>query len=285
MWHVLHLIARPIAALLGVFCLVTATLLYPKEDGTIQSKLEDFWVKVDDYKISTLSRHTAFMVGVARLETHILDWIFGRKIISIQSFIASAWCSTASFIVAGTVLAGLFHFYVLIVPMLVVFLFGFSVVYTACLLKPTIHRKLLMPLGWMVIGVPLIIWTLSINQTARENVSFLLLVMFLGGFVCDVLFIVITRKLVRWAGDMNRLSALVGLPSRRSWIYRNAAVDSPGSYFSTLFANWYYSGLDDKFIRCYSWLVFPYSSCAFIGSPRNLASPHSHPVPHGLHRH
>jgi hypothetical protein len=65
MWHVLHLIARPIETLLGLFCVLTAILLYPNQEGIIQSKLEDFWVRADDYKSLALSRHAAFMTQVA----------------------------------------------------------------------------------------------------------------------------------------------------------------------------------------------------------------------------
>jgi hypothetical protein len=56
MWYVLHLIARPFEVLIGLFCLVTAILLYPNQEGKIQSKLEDFWIRLDDYRLSTDGR-------------------------------------------------------------------------------------------------------------------------------------------------------------------------------------------------------------------------------------
>jgi hypothetical protein len=37
MWHLLHLIARPIEALLGVFCALSAIMLYPGEEGKRES--------------------------------------------------------------------------------------------------------------------------------------------------------------------------------------------------------------------------------------------------------
>jgi hypothetical protein len=85
MWHVLHLIARPIEALLGVFCVLTAIVLYPDEEGKIQSKFEDFWVRVDDFKNLALTRHAAFMIQVAQLETRFLDRVFGHELISGQA--------------------------------------------------------------------------------------------------------------------------------------------------------------------------------------------------------
>jgi hypothetical protein len=54
--------ARPIEALLGLFCVLTAVVLNPDEEGKIQSKLEDFWIRVDDFQNLALTRHVAFMV-------------------------------------------------------------------------------------------------------------------------------------------------------------------------------------------------------------------------------
>src|SRR5882724_2234547 len=85
MWHLLHLIAAPVEFLLGAFCLATAILLYPGEDGKIQSKLEDFWVHVDDTQHRALSRATRFMTAIARFETRVLDSVFGSKLISWRS--------------------------------------------------------------------------------------------------------------------------------------------------------------------------------------------------------
>src|SRR5450631_4240180 len=89
MWHLFHFVVRPAEALLGVFCVLTAIVLYPNEEGVLQSKFEDFWIKVDDYQRLALSRHAAFMQQVAKLETRFLDATFGRKLISTRSVAAS----------------------------------------------------------------------------------------------------------------------------------------------------------------------------------------------------
>jgi hypothetical protein len=96
MWHILHLIARPIEALLGLFCVMTAILLYPDQEGKIQSKLEDFWVRVDDFQNQALTRHVAFMSEIAKLEMRLLNALFGEKLFSFQSMGTSFICSTAS---------------------------------------------------------------------------------------------------------------------------------------------------------------------------------------------
>ncbi len=70
MWHVLHLIVRPIEVLLGLFCVLTAIVLYPGEEEKIQSRFEDFWIRVDDYQklaLSKLGVSNFFDVAIALL--------------------------------------------------------------------------------------------------------------------------------------------------------------------------------------------------------------------------
>jgi hypothetical protein len=105
MWHVLHLIARPIEALLGLFCVLSAIVLYPDEEGKIQSTLEEFWVRVDDYLRLSLSRHTVFFQQVAKLESSWLDRLFGQRLFSVHSVAASACLSVASIFIVFLIFA------------------------------------------------------------------------------------------------------------------------------------------------------------------------------------
>jgi len=101
MWHLIHLVAVPIAFLLGLFCVLTAIVLYPGEEGKIQSKLEDFWIRVDDLKHAALSRHTTFMIEVSKLETKLLDTFFGKDVVSGQLICVSFACSGLSVLLVG----------------------------------------------------------------------------------------------------------------------------------------------------------------------------------------
>jgi hypothetical protein len=66
MWHVLQLIFHAALAITGAFCLLTACLSYPGEEGQMQSGLEDLWAKIDDRQKGLLSAHAAFMQQVAK---------------------------------------------------------------------------------------------------------------------------------------------------------------------------------------------------------------------------
>jgi len=93
----MHLSIRVLEAFIGIFFLATALLLYPNEDGKIQSSLEDFWVHLDDYQNKPLSRHTKFMIWVATLENAILNRLFGNKLFSEQAATVSICLSFAAF--------------------------------------------------------------------------------------------------------------------------------------------------------------------------------------------
>jgi hypothetical protein len=210
MWHILHLIAKPIEALLGVFCVLSAIVLYPNEEGKIQSKFEDFWIRVDDFQNLALTRHAAFMTGVAKLETRFLDRVFGNRLISIRA-LGVSFCFSLSTIA----LVAMFVFYFIvpvrypeanisgafIIPL--GYLICAVIVGAACiwiqnhnLLRNSILiAALILLLLWMVtfrVGAP--------GVTGEISIRILLLV--LGGFACDVIFITLTRRLLRWAGEM-----------------------------------------------------------------------------------
>ena len=108
MWYLIHLVAAPLGFLFGMFCVLTAIVLYPGEEGKIQSKFEDFWIRVDDYKNLALSRHAAFVTGVAKLETKLLDRVFGHSLFSGRAMAVSVLLSLDSLGLTYTY-AGLTH--------------------------------------------------------------------------------------------------------------------------------------------------------------------------------
>jgi hypothetical protein len=193
MWHLIHLFAKPIEALLGFFCVVSAIVLYPDEEGKIQSRFEDFWVRVDDFQNLALTRHAAFMTQVARLETRFLDRVFGRKLFSAQAIIVSCCCSLA-LISLFNIRHGPFD----ITWWKVVFVTSMATG-VACIAirdSPGIQLAVAMlALAILVIDFSIVPFQSVSNQ---KHLVFILVLILIGGFVCDVLFIAMTRRLVRW---------------------------------------------------------------------------------------
>jgi hypothetical protein len=200
MWHVLHLIARPIEALLGVFCVLSAIVLYPDEEGTLQSKFEDFWVRVDDYQHLALSKHAAFMTQVAKLETRFLDTLFGQKLISLRSIEVSISCSLISSILG---LSPIFRLFVGDYAISIVALvFNFFIVGGLFLLvgKTVVAKRRITRVVLAILAIILfsLLFTMPISVSAAQSL------VLVGGFLSDIAFIAATRWLVRAAGTMTR---------------------------------------------------------------------------------
>jgi FtsH-binding integral membrane protein len=83
--------------------LVSTKLLYKSEQGKLQSKLEDLWIRIDDLQKQALSRQTAFMGVVAETLTARFDRNFGKKLISLQSLIVSV-CHAVATLILGIIL-------------------------------------------------------------------------------------------------------------------------------------------------------------------------------------
>jgi hypothetical protein len=227
MWHLLHLIARPIEVLLGLFCLLTAILLYPNQEGKIQSTLEDFWVRVDDYKNLALSKHAAFMTQLAKLETQFLDRVFGEKLFSIRAATVSLGCSITSLGVVGFLhrheafSTKSYDFFNLrqSLGLVCIGIYAF-----AAMSLPRKRRMLLFAVLSLVLLVPG--WILIIGNAPIRNPSvsnrisgfelyfvydFILSSLGVLGFVCDVVFIAFTRKMLLKASVISRSSTILVL--------------------------------------------------------------------------
>jgi hypothetical protein len=210
MWHILHLIARPIEALLGVFCVLSAIVLYPNEEGKIQSKFEDFWIRVDDFQNLALTHHAAFMKGVANLETRFLDRVFGKRLISIQA-LGVSFCFSLGTIALLTMLVS----YIILpvrypelnsVGALIIslgYLICAVIVGAACIWIE--NHNLLRNSVVIAALIFLLLWMMTFRAGApgvTGEISMRILLLVLSSFGCDVIFITLTRRLLRWAGEM-----------------------------------------------------------------------------------
>lgn len=220
MWHVLQLVFRIALAVAGAFCLLTACLAYPGEEGKMQSVLEDLWAKIDDRQKGALSAHTVFMQQVAKAASRGFDAVFGHELLSRRCLGVSVACSIASFGVLvflsnfGDVLADKGWLQsswksdavnaLVGVCLAAVYLFLGSI--------PLIFKKFRFTKAWLFlifVFVPFFweamqddpLWTPM--SLLRDFVPWGLLAT-AGAFGCDLLFIAATRRSLRWAGEMQK---------------------------------------------------------------------------------
>jgi hypothetical protein len=214
MWHFLHFIVRPAEALLGVFCLVTAIVLYPNEEGRIQSRLEDFWMRLDDYRHVALSRHVIFLRNVAAIESQWLDYLFGQRLFSLQSFAGSASCSYASVFITGAFLRAVMygfgerhpHYPVLI------WLSGLVPV-VAWAMVARFSRPPIIFIVNILIGAFALLFLYFIVAGVRVPIStaarMLVVLVVVCSFVSDFVFVAVTRRLLRLVERANNYIAIV----------------------------------------------------------------------------
>jgi hypothetical protein len=204
---------------LGSLAFYAAAFVREDEEGAIQNLLEMWWIRLMYARDSALSGATTFMGGIARLANRGFDTIFGKRLLSLHAIGVSVWFSLAVFS-----------------------LFALFAVY--------FRRPVAWPTGWHAFGawvqvsVPLIVFTLlgvlpSLIGRAAFWVwavclviftSIVVLVMyravgststlrgigitflgFAGSFASDVLYISVTRWMLRRTSEMKRLYEIIGI--------------------------------------------------------------------------
>jgi hypothetical protein len=203
MWHVLHLIARPIEVLLGVFCVLTAIVLYPDEEGKLQSKFEDFWVRLDDYQKVAISRHSAFLQLVAKLESRLLDCVFGHKLLSPRSLAASVCLSIAS---AGLVLDVymLSHDNSNVLQAVYRFSLFATFILVPCFILAVLPSLLPRNTFQTILDSLTILAVVPVFLVIYGQNSPIFFALLLVSIASDFLFIGLTRRLLRFAADIKR---------------------------------------------------------------------------------
>jgi hypothetical protein len=90
------LVARVLAFAVGVLAFYLAFFLYEDEDGVWQSRIDNFWVAVDERARVVDSVTTALFNKIGQTLKGVFDGAFGKKLLSIRAFAISANLSLAA---------------------------------------------------------------------------------------------------------------------------------------------------------------------------------------------
>ncbi len=181
--------------------LYVAFFLYEDEEARIQNRLEQIWTKINALQSSAMSKEVAFLQGVTRTTSAILDRLLGHKLVSVQSVAVSMAFSMASLLVWHT-----FAFrFALSTTRSAVWLFCALILIILGSLRPTLGEKSYhVGLASLVICLP---WLVTSGMFAPgpsghglevwpSAVRFIELVVLLGVLV-DILFIAFFRWVLR----------------------------------------------------------------------------------------
>lgn len=81
---------------LGWLLMYCALFLYEDQEGQIQNRIAQWWIKVDDARIVAHSQAAAFLQGVARLTVRGFDCVLGERLVSLRFAGVSLCLSIAS---------------------------------------------------------------------------------------------------------------------------------------------------------------------------------------------
>lgn len=96
MHNFVHILLRILAGTVGALLLYVAFFLYEDEEARLQNRLEEIWTRIDALQSGTISREVAFLQGVARTTSAILNRLFGRHLVALRSIAISMTFSFAS---------------------------------------------------------------------------------------------------------------------------------------------------------------------------------------------
>jgi hypothetical protein len=81
--------------LLGIV-LTYVCFLYEDEENLVQSRLEDWWIRLHDTSDRALSLQARFVRGVARSVDNVLSRLFGEEVVSVRSIAVSVCYSVGA---------------------------------------------------------------------------------------------------------------------------------------------------------------------------------------------
>jgi len=190
-----------LVGLLGSLLLYMSLFLTESEEGQIQNRLEELWVRIDDLSKSSLTKEAAFLQQASALLANGLDWLFGNKLLSAKAIATSLSLSGAA------TLLYLHNAQPLLPFPSVALIIGLVLVATS--FAPGRLRYLgfmWIPLSalWFLIG--------ALGEIIRGLQYFSFLAAFYGGaLVSDVLFVAITRWLLRKISRQRETATLLTL--------------------------------------------------------------------------
>jgi hypothetical protein len=101
------ILLRIVSFLAGAALLYLALLLYEDEEGTLQNKLEEFWLYLQRLREESVQRHESILQSLAAFISDVLDTLFGTKLFSWHAAAVSMHLSFASWFLLNLFMDGL----------------------------------------------------------------------------------------------------------------------------------------------------------------------------------
>lgn len=208
-WYLTDLVFT-LLRLIGALLILSALFLYEDEEGKIQNKVEQWWIKLSDKALSSRSRVTSFMQEVAKLTSNGFDRLLGERLVSLRFTAVSICFSLAScFLLGFLVLPFVHNPQPNVTPQRALLLFFF---FTSFGIIPGVFKdRLVHGIWWgLIIAVLLqiigflrfVVSTKGLGPALRGSLYVTLPFGF--SFLCDLAYIVFTRWILRRISQIDR---------------------------------------------------------------------------------
>jgi hypothetical protein len=191
------------AILLGAFVLYLALLIYPDERGKIQNRLIDLWVTFSRRGEDALGQTGQLVSGASKVVNDFLDKLFGQRLLSLKVLFVSPALSVGSATVVMQVIVRNFEGQ----KEIRYFMTAAVGVIIATLVYP--FGKRLKPLLAAFAAACFLtsLWGFlnsfhGIDDPDPVKTIPLAIWVIVGGVLSDVVFVAITRKLLRWTSSV-----------------------------------------------------------------------------------
>lgn len=212
-WHRLFLWIRII---LGFLFIYAALFLYEDEEGVWQNRLEKWRYAVGRKKESSMAGVAQFVRSIAALTGRIFDRLFGYQLISLRGIGVSACYSIASFLLSLQLVS------ILKLPkappMSLETWFQFGLFCILGSIPAFIQKKELWLWGMAVFASTVIpfgrvfdLFALKVGYSLTFGVSTFVVFIFSVSLAFDVLYIALTRWMLRKAAESARLFKIIGV--------------------------------------------------------------------------
>lgn len=98
MTHLILTVVRILISCFAFLLIYIAAFLHEDEEGKLQNRLEELWMRIDDLQSQALSRETVFLRELLRLLTRGFDGLLGKNLLSVRSItvvFCYCWASAA----------------------------------------------------------------------------------------------------------------------------------------------------------------------------------------------
>jgi hypothetical protein len=203
--HIAVSLTRFFIASFGFLLVYIALFLHEDEEGRLQNRMEELWVKMDDLRVKAISKEARFLKEVIRLVNLGLDSLLGRRLFSWRVVLVTICYSVASFFIT---IGFIFNLRKEWQAYLVIFGTGaaFWILGTLSITATRPPYIQLWMIGVNVLIVAELVWlfkSADLRQFLGQTIVLLI------ALLCDIIFIAVNRAIIQFSSTLSNFTQLV----------------------------------------------------------------------------